>query len=109
MMGAKDISKKIMIEHQVPVVPGYEGESQDEQTLFTKAKEIGFPVMIKASLGGGGRGMRLAESESDFFNSLDSAKQEAKNAFGNDHVILEKFVIDPKHIEVQIIADKHGN
>ena len=107
-MGAKDISKKIMIENKVPVVPGYEGDSQDEEVLLDEAKKIGFPVMIKASLGGGGRGMRLAMSEKDFMDSLQSAQQEALNAFGNGHVILEKFVDDPKHIEIQIIADKHG-
>ena len=108
-MGSKSVAKSIMIKHGIPVIEGYIGENQDPDSLFEKAKEIGFPVLIKASLGGGGKGMRLCFNESDFFDMLASAKTEAINAFGDDSVIIEKFIEDPRHIEVQVLADKYGN
>lgn len=108
-MGSKSVSKAIMIEHGIPVIQGYIGENQDPEYLFIKAQEIGFPVIIKACMGGGGKGMRLCLKSADFFDMLASAKAEAINAFGDDSVIIEKFIDDPRHVEVQILADKHGN
>lgn len=108
-MGDKVLAKKIMKELGVPVIEGYEGENQNPEYLLEMAKQIGFPVMIKASAGGGGKGMRKVENESEFFSYLESAKREAKNFFMNDHVFLEKFISLPRHIEVQIFGDKHGN
>ena len=108
-MGAKDQAKAIMEKAGVPVVPGYHGEKQDEKFLAGKAKEIGFPLMIKASAGGGGKGMRIVHSEKEFADALTSAKREAKSAFGDDNVLLERFVEGPRHIEFQVFGDKHGN
>lgn len=108
-MGSKSEAKKIMEKCNVPIIKGYHQENQDPKFLFEKAKEVGFPVMIKATMGGGGKGMRLSTTEADFYTQLESAKNEAKNAFGNDAMIIEKFVVDPKHIEVQILGDEHGH
>lgn len=108
-MGSKSVAKSIMIENGIPVIQGYIGDNQDPDFLFERAKEIGFPVLIKASMGGGGKGMRLCHNEADFFDMLASAKTEAINAFGDDSVIIEKFIEDPRHIEVQVLADKYGN
>lgn len=108
-MGSKSWSKKIMSESGVPVIKGYHGDIQDPDFLFEQAKEIGFPVMIKATMGGGGKGMRLSTDPSNFHANLTSAKNEARGAFGDDNVIIEKFVVDPKHIEIQIIGDNYGN
>lgn len=108
-MGDKIIAKKLMRELGVPVIPGYEGENQESSYLLEIAKQIGFPIMIKASAGGGGKGMRRVENENDFLLHLESAKREAKNFFMNDHVFLEKFISSPRHIEVQVFGDKHGN
>ncbi|MCB1156841.1 MAG: ATP-grasp domain-containing protein [Leptospiraceae bacterium] len=108
-MGSKSLAKALMSQHKVPVVPGYNGESQDEKLLLEKAKEIGFPLLIKASAGGGGKGMKLLEREEDFSNALSSAKREAMNFFKDDHVLLEKYIQKPRHIEFQIFGDKHGN
>lgn len=77
--------------------------------LLKKAREIGFPVMLKASLGGGGKGMRIVHSEAEFMDQLDAAKREAKKSFNDEHMIVEKYVVRPRHIEVQIFGDKHGN
>jgi 3-methylcrotonyl-CoA carboxylase alpha subunit len=93
----------------VPVVPGYRGEEQDAKTLATEAKRIGFPVMIKAVAGGGGRGMRLVEAEKDLAGLLESAQREAQAAFGDGRVLIEKVVVKPRHIEVQVFGDSHGN
>jgi len=93
----------------VPIVPGYHGDNQDPAFLKEEAKKIGFPVMIKASLGGGGKGMRIAMTEGDFMQQLDAAKREAKHSFGDEHCILEKYIEKPRHIEVQVFGDKHGN
>jgi geranyl-CoA carboxylase alpha subunit len=109
LMGSKRLSKIAMLEHGVPCIPGYQGEHQDDATLLTKAKEVGLPLMIKASAGGGGRGMRLVDDELKLADELNAARSEAKNAFGCDEVILERAVIEPRHIEIQIFADQHGN
>ncbi|RMF14394.1 MAG: acetyl/propionyl/methylcrotonyl-CoA carboxylase subunit alpha [Gammaproteobacteria bacterium] len=109
LMGSKRASKIAMLEAGVPCVPGYEGEDQSDDALLAAARDIGFPVMIKASAGGGGRGMRLVHSESEFTDQLHRARSEALNAFGSDELILEKAVIAPRHIEIQVFADQQGN
>ncbi|HEX6928711.1 MAG TPA: acetyl/propionyl/methylcrotonyl-CoA carboxylase subunit alpha [Gammaproteobacteria bacterium] len=109
MMGAKDTAKAIMEKAGVPVVPGYHGDEQDERFLAKQAKAIGFPLMIKAAAGGGGKGMRIVREEKDFAEALKSAKRESKSAFGDDKVLLEKFVTGPRHIEFQVFGDTHGN
>jgi 3-methylcrotonyl-CoA carboxylase alpha subunit len=108
-MGMKDAAKRLMEKAGVPVVPGYHGEAQDIVVLAGKANEIGYPVMIKAAAGGGGRGMRLVEKPGDFREALASAKREAKAAFSDDRVLVEKFIANPRHIEVQVFGDAHGN
>ncbi len=108
-MGSKSGSKMLMEKAGVPLVPGYHGEAQDEATLAKAADKIGFPVLIKASAGGGGRGMRIVRSPSELAAAITSAKREAKAAFGDDRLLIEKFVENPRHIEVQIIGDSHGN
>jgi len=90
-------------------LPGYHGEAQDDATLAKAAGKIGFPVLVKASAGGGGRGMRVVHSAGGLAAAVVSAKREAKAAFGDDRVLIEKFVENPRHIEVQIIGDSHGN
>ncbi len=107
-MGNKSEARRIMIENNVPVVPGSKGKTTKEEA-FALAKDMGFPVLIKASAGGGGRGMRVAYDEGEFLSQYDTAALEAKNAFGDDTMYLEKYILNPKHIEVQIIADKYGN
>ncbi len=109
LMGSKRLSKIAMLKHGVPCIPGYQGEEQDNATLLIKAKEVGLPLMIKASAGGGGRGMRLVDDESKLEDELNAARREAKSAFGSDEVILERAVIQPRHIEIQVFADQHGN
>ena len=108
-MGDKARAKALMEAAGVPCVPGYQGEDQGEERMLTEARRIGFPVMIKATAGGGGRGMRLVAGEGDFLDRLKSAKSEAWSAFGNDVVLLEKAIINPRHVEIQIMADRHGN
>jgi len=108
-MGSKSGSKMLMEKAGVPLVPGYHGDAQDEATLAKAADKIGFPVLIKASAGGGGRGMRIVSSPSELAAAITSAKREAKAAFGDDRLLIEKFVENPRHIEVQIIGDSHGN
>jgi 3-methylcrotonyl-CoA carboxylase alpha subunit len=93
----------------VPLVPGYHGEAQDEATLAKAADKIGYPVLVKASAGGGGRGMRIVRSAGELAAAITSAKREAKAAFGDDRMLIEKFVQNPRHIEVQVIGDSHGN
>ncbi|MEO9819371.1 MAG: acetyl/propionyl/methylcrotonyl-CoA carboxylase subunit alpha [Paracoccaceae bacterium] len=104
-MGLKDAAKKLMIKAGVPVVPGYHGDDQSNATLTNEAARIGYPVLIKAVAGGGGKGMRLVEAETEFLASLASAQSEAKAAFGNSDVLIEKFVAKPRHIEVQVFGD----
>lgn len=108
-MGSKSGSKALMEKAGVPLVPGYHGEAQDEATLAKGADKIGFPVLVKASAGGGGRGMRVVNSAGELSAAIVSAKREAKAAFGDDRMLIEKFVQNPRHIEVQIIGDSHGN
>jgi 3-methylcrotonyl-CoA carboxylase alpha subunit len=108
-MGSKSGSKALMEKAGVPLVPGYHGEAQDEATLAKAADRIGFPVLVKASAGGGGRGMRAVNSAAELAAAIVSAKREAKAAFGDDRMLIEKFVQNPRHIEVQIIGDSHGN
>src|ERR1700694_5446584 len=108
-MGSKSGSKMLMEKAGVPLVRGYHGEAQDETTLAKAADKIGFPVLMKASAGGGGRGMRIVRSPSELAAAIVSAKREAKAAFGDDRMLIEKFVENPRHIEVQIIRDSQGN
>jgi len=108
-MGSKSGSKVLMEKAGVPLVPGYHGEAQDEATLAKAADRIGFPVLVKASAGGGGRGMRVVNSAAELAPAVVSAKREAKAAFGDDRMLIEKFVQNPRHIEVQIVGDSHGN
>ncbi|MZR14002.1 ATP-grasp domain-containing protein [Maritimibacter sp. DP07] len=104
-MGLKDAAKKLMEEAGVPVVPGYHGTDQSDDLLAGEADRIGYPVLIKAVAGGGGKGMRLVERKADFADALASARSEAKTAFGNPDVLIEKFVTSPRHIEVQVFGD----
>ncbi|MFO1433514.1 MAG: acetyl/propionyl/methylcrotonyl-CoA carboxylase subunit alpha [Candidatus Competibacteraceae bacterium] len=108
-MGSKSAAKAIMARTEVPLVPGYHGEQQDYATLAQAAEEIGYPVLIKASAGGGGKGMRVVETAEQFENGLAAAKREAGAAFGNDRVLVEKYLIKPRHIEIQVFADRQGN
>jgi propionyl-CoA carboxylase alpha chain/3-methylcrotonyl-CoA carboxylase alpha subunit len=108
-MGLKDAAKKLMAEAGVPTTPGYLGDDQDPAHLLDQAKAIGFPVLIKAVAGGGGKGMRKVERAEDFDAALGAAKRESKAAFGDDRVLLETYVTRPRHIEVQVFADSHGN
>jgi len=108
-MGSKSGSKTLMEKAGVPLVPGYHGEAQDEATLAAAADRIGFPVLVKASAGGGGRGMRVVRSAGELAAAIVSAKREAKAAFGDDRMLIEKYVDNPRHIEVQVIGDSHGN
>ena len=107
-MGLKDKAKRLMADAGVPVVPGYDGADQDPNTLAENAKEIGYPVLIKARAGGGGKGMRKVDSPDAFAALLDSAVREAVSAFGDGHVIIEKYISSPRHIEVQLLSDRHG-
>jgi 3-methylcrotonyl-CoA carboxylase alpha subunit len=108
-MGSKSGSKLLMEKAGVPLVPGYHGEAQDDATLAKAAAKIGFPVLVKASAGGGGRGMRMVRTANELAASVESAKREAKAAFGDDRMLIEKLVESPRHIEVQVIGDSHGN
>lgn len=108
-MGSKSAAKELMIAHDVPVVPGYQGKEQDLATLSRVAGEIGYPVLLKATAGGGGKGMRIVHKEEEIETAIDSVKREALNAFGNDELIVEKYIPSARHIEFQILGDKHGN
>jgi 3-methylcrotonyl-CoA carboxylase alpha subunit len=108
-MGGKAEAKAIAAAAGVPVVPGYQGDQQTAKALVKEAKRIGWPVMIKAVAGGGGRGMRLVEGEADFAAALESAQREAQGAFGDARILLEKVIARPRHIEVQVFGDSHGN
>jgi 3-methylcrotonyl-CoA carboxylase alpha subunit len=107
-MGLKDRAKKLMEEAGVPVTPGYHGENQDPAHLKNAADAIGYPVLIKAVAGGGGKGMRKVDASADFSDLLDSCKREAKSSFGNDEVLIEKYIENPRHIEVQVFGDSRG-
>ena len=108
-MGSKSGAKALMEKAGVPLVPGYHGEAQDEATLAAAAGKIGFPVLLKASAGGGGRGMRVVRAAGELGPAIVSAKREAKAAFGDDRMLIEKYVDNPRHIEVQVIGDSRGN
>lgn len=108
-MGLKDAAKALMSEAGVPVTPGYQGDNQDPDYLAEQAEEIGYPVLIKAVAGGGGKGMRKVETASEFKDMLASCQREAASSFGNDHVLIEKFIQSPRHIEVQVFGDTSGN
>jgi 3-methylcrotonyl-CoA carboxylase alpha subunit len=108
-MGLKDAAKTLMAETGVPVTPGYLGEDQDPKRLKQEADAIGYPVLIKAVAGGGGKGMRRVDTAQEFDDALDSCKREAASSFGNDHMLLEKWIESPRHIEVQVFGDAHGN
>ena len=107
-MGLKDKAKQLMAKAGVPVVPGYDGDDQNPDTLKAEASAIGYPVMIKARAGGGGKGMRRVDNADDFGDALNATKREAAASFGDDHVLIEKCITAPRHIEVQIFADNHG-
>ena len=108
-MGLKDAAKARMIAAGVPVTPGYLGEDQSPGTLRAEAEKIGFPILIKAVAGGGGKGMRRVDDAAAFDDALDSCKREAASSFGDDRVLLEKYILSPRHIEVQVFGDAHGN
>jgi 3-methylcrotonyl-CoA carboxylase alpha subunit len=108
-MGLKDAAKARMIEAGVPVTPGYLGADQSLERLTKEAEAIGYPVLIKAVAGGGGKGMRKVDAPADFAAALESCRREAKASFGNDEVLLEKWITSPRHIEVQVFGDSHGN
>jgi len=109
LMGSKRLSKLAMLKAGVPCVPGYEGGDQSEAGLSAAAERIGFPVMLKASMGGGGRGMRLVHDQSQLLDAIRTAKSEAKNAFGSDELIIEKAMVEPRHVEIQVFGDRHGH
>jgi len=108
-MGLKSASKALMEQARVPLTPGYHGANQDPAFLAKQADAIGYPVLIKASAGGGGKGMRRVDSAADFEAALTSCKREARGAFGNDDVLVEKYILQPRHIEIQVFGDAHGN
>jgi 3-methylcrotonyl-CoA carboxylase alpha subunit len=108
-MGSKAVAKSIMADSGVPLVPGYHGESQDPALLAREAGKIGYPVLIKATAGGGGKGMKIVDGAAGFAAALASAQREAKASFGDDRVLIEKYLTSPRHIEIQVFADTHGN
>ncbi len=108
-MGLKAESKRLMESANVPLIPGYHGENQDPSFLHAQADAIGYPVLIKASSGGGGKGMRLVEKSEDFLEALASCQREAIKSFGSDKVLIEKYALKPRHIEIQVFGDTHGN
>ena len=108
-MGGKSESKRLMEAAGVPLIPGYHGDNQDAGFLQQQADSIGYPVLIKASAGGGGKGMRIVENSSDFIDLLDSCRREATTSFGDDQVLIEKYALKPRHIEIQVFGDMHGN
>src|SRR5690606_7050186 len=108
-MGSKAGAKELMQAAGVPVVPGYTGAEQDPTHLHAEADKVGYPLMIKAAHGGGGKGMRIVRDSGGFLANLESCQREAKNAFGRDRVLLERYVEKPRHIEIQVFGDSHGN
>ncbi len=109
LMGDKIAAKKKMQKANVPVIPGYHGVKQDNKALIEEGKKIGFPLLVKAAAGGGGKGMRIVHSKDTLKDSIEGAKRESKSSFGDDTVFLEKYLDKPRHIEFQILADEHGN
>ncbi|MBD9484046.1 acetyl/propionyl/methylcrotonyl-CoA carboxylase subunit alpha [Pseudomonas sp. PDM14] len=108
-MGSKSAAKALMEAAGVPLVPGYHGEAQDVQTFREAAAQIGYPVLLKAAAGGGGKGMKVVEREADLAEALQSAQREAQSAFGDSRMLVEKYVLKPRHVEIQVFADQHGN
>lgn len=108
-MGSKSGAKTLMQKAGVPLIPGYHGENQDNDFLFAQARDMGFPVLLKASAGGGGKGMRAVHEEKDFFDALHAAQREAASSFNDDRMLIEKLLVEPRHVEVQVLADRHGN
>lgn len=108
VLGSKRESKRVVAEAGVPVIPGYDGDAQDDAVLSEKAREIGFPVLIKASAGGGGKGMRVVRAEEELADAIAAAKREAKGAFGDDMLLIETYIDSPRHVEFQILGDNHG-
>jgi 3-methylcrotonyl-CoA carboxylase alpha subunit len=108
-MGSKSAAKSLMAKANVPLVPGYHGDDQSLSTLQTAADEIGYPVLLKATAGGGGKGMRRVNIPDEFVSALDMAKRESQSSFGDDQMLVEKFVLQPRHVEVQVFCDSHGN
>ncbi len=108
-MGLKSPARQLAAAAGCPVVPGYDGEDQRDETLRTEMLKIGFPVLVKASAGGGGKGMRVVRSETEIAEAIESARREAEKAFGNDALLLEKFIEQARHVEIQILGDQHGN
>ncbi len=109
LMGSKAAAKAKMATADVPLIPGYHGEDQSDDTLIDQARRVGFPLMLKAAAGGGGKGMRVVRSEDEFTEALHSARREASGAFGDERMILERYLERPRHIEAQVFADTHGN
>ena len=109
VMGSKSDSKRVMSTAGVPLVPGYHGTAQDFETLRSQAENIGYPVLVKASAGGGGKGMRVVRAAAELSDAVAGAKRESKAAFGDDTLLLEKYLTQPRHIEIQVFADTHGN
>lgn len=108
-MGNKAEAKRLMLKAKVPCVPGYEGKAQDEATLKAEAEKIGFPILLKAAAGGGGRGMRTVRNKAELGEAIATARAEAKNAFGSDELIIENLVENARHVEIQVLADEHGS
>ena len=108
-MGSKTAARTLAVANGVPVVPGTTEALRDAAAAIEVAKQYGYPVLLKAAAGGGGKGMRVVREESELESSLDSARREAKNAFGDDAVYVEKYIEGPRHVEIQILADSHGN
>lgn len=108
-MGSKSAAKSLMEAAGVPLVPGYHGQAQDYETFREAAARIGYPVLLKAAAGGGGKGMKVAESEAQLAETLESAQREAQSAFGDSRMLVEKYVLKPRHVEIQVFADQHGN
>ena len=108
-MGSKSAAKEIMTDAGVPLVPGYHGENQDEAFLKEQSLAIGYPQLLKAAYGGGGKGMRVVESSDEFDAALASTKREAIASFGNDKMLIERYLTKPRHVEIQVFADNHGN
>lgn len=108
-MGSKSAAKSLMEEAGVPLVPGFHGEEQDYETFRVASERIGYPVLLKATAGGGGKGMKVVEQESELKDALESAQRESQSAFGDPKMLVEKYVLKPRHVEIQIFADMHGN
>ena len=109
LMGSKSKAKSLMSKHKVPIIPGYQGKDQSNEKLKKEAEKIGFPVLLKATAGGGGKGMRVVYNKKELDNAIAAAKREAMNAFGNDEMIVEKYISSGRHIEFQIFGDQHSN